>query len=42
MGRGTWQATVHGITRIGHDLVITTTHPKIYVKLQGTLSSKQF
>ena len=21
MGRGAWQATVHGVTRVGHDLV---------------------
>ena len=23
MDRGTWQATVHGITRVGHDLVLS-------------------
>ena len=25
MNRGAWQATVHGVVRVGHDLVIKTT-----------------
>ena len=25
MHRGTWQATVHGVTRVGHDLVTERT-----------------
>jgi len=31
MGRGTWRATVHGVTRVGHDLATkppTTTTTK--------------
>ena len=27
MDRGAWQATVHGVARIGHDLVITPPPP---------------
>ena len=26
MDRGVWQATVHGVARIGHDLVTKTNH----------------
>ena len=29
MDRGAWQATVHGVTRVGHDLV--TKSPYIYI-----------
>ena len=25
VNRGTWQATVHGVTRVGHNIAITTT-----------------
>ena len=34
MGRGAWQATVHGVTRVGHDLVTT---PPPYVTLSFPL-----
>ena len=27
MGRGAWLATVHGVTRVGHDLV---TKPRVF------------
>ena len=31
MGRGTWQATVHRITRVGHDLVTKPSPPLLYM-----------
>ena len=34
MDRGAWQATVHGITRVGHDLV-TKPPPPPYTKVNS-------
>ena len=31
MGRGAWQATVHGIARVGHDLVTKPPPPLLYM-----------
>ena len=31
MDRGAWRATVHGVTRVGHDLMIKPLHNDIYV-----------
>ena len=28
MNRGAWRAMVHGVTRVGHDLVTKTNQPK--------------
>ena len=36
MGRGAWQATVHGVTRVRHDLVTKpppTTHTYILIQI---------
>ena len=30
MNRGAWQATVHGITRVGHDLVTKPPPPSFF------------
>jgi len=38
MDRGAWQATVHGVTRAGHDLV--TKPPKTTIKLIWCNKSK--
>ena len=32
MDRGAWQATVHGITRVGHDLATNQTKQNKYLK----------
>ena len=32
MGRGAWQGTVHGVARVGHNLVTKPPPPPIYVK----------
>ena len=37
MDRGAWQATVHGVTRVGHDLA--TKPPPFYLISQGPLVS---
>ena len=29
MDRGAWQATIHGVTRVGHDLVTKSPPPSI-------------
>ena len=48
MDRGAWQATVHGVTRIGHDLAIKPSyrviHPTtgeyiIFLSSNGTFSN---
>ena len=31
MGRGAWQATVHRLTRVGHDLVTKPSPPLLYM-----------
>ena len=31
MGRGAWQATVHGIARVGHNLVTKPLPPLLYM-----------
>ena len=31
MDRGAWRATVHGVTRVGHDLMIKALHNDIYI-----------
>ena len=31
MGREAWQATVHGVTRVGHDLVTKPPPPLLYM-----------
>ena len=36
MDRGAWQATVHGVTRVGHDLV---TKPPSRIEEHGGLQS---
>ena len=33
--RGAWQATVHGVTRVGHDLGTKTTTTKLYLIFAG-------
>ena len=38
MDRGAWQATVHGVARVGHDLV-TQQAPPPNAGLQGDLTS---
>ena len=30
MDRGAWQATVHGVARVGHDLVTKPPPPQMY------------
>ena len=30
MDRGAWQATVHGVARVGHDLATNTPNPFFY------------
>ena len=32
MDRGAWQATVHGVARVGHDLVTKPPPPYLYYK----------
>ena len=34
MGRGAWRATVHGVTRVGHDLASKPPPPPLILKLQ--------
>ena len=35
MNRGTWQATVHGVARVGHDLVTKPPPPLKAKKIKG-------
>ena len=42
-GRGAWQATVHGVTRVGHDLVTKPPPPPpLYFSKHCTVRSKKF
>ena len=36
MDRGAWQATVHGVARIGHDLTTEPPPPPIQIKKKKT------
>ena len=37
MDRGAWQATVHGVARVGHDLVMKAPPKDIKKQSRGTL-----
>ena len=40
MGRGAWQAIVHGVARVGHDLLTKPTPSESYTQLlQNALAS---
>ena len=43
MDRGAWQATVHGVTRVGHDLAAKEREEKqaLHAKLKNCSLSKQ-
>ena len=34
MDRGAWQVTVHGVTRVGHDLMTKPPHNDIFIALK--------
>ena len=42
MGRGAWQATVHGIARVGHDLVTKPPPPLLYMHAKWLQSCPTF
>ena len=35
MDRGAWQAMVHGVTRVGHDLVTKPSPPPLLITAEG-------
>ena len=41
MGRGAWQATVHGIARVGHDLTTKPPPPSLIQRSEKNAETKE-